>query len=309
MINKTILIIKAISPVHNGAGEGIGAIDRAIARERITNFPIIQGTSIKGVLRDSFSSLYKDNSEGELLCRTLFGPDVGSGEEHAGAISFSESKLLAFPVRSLRGPFVWTASPLALYRLAEMLTFSDISLGKEIKDFVESTVPLAKTIIPEGSSEILLGSGSDRRLVLEEFSLEVEPNDILAQLNKELANLLFTQDEKFLKEYFLNRFVILPDDMFSYFITNATEVMPNIQIGGKGTTTKGSLRYSEYLPEETILFSLVTFGKGRGTEMSEEEVASEYLKSLPEITQLGADETTGKGIVKIKKLNEAKNGN
>ena len=41
MAGKTMLMIKAISPMHNGAGEGIGAIDRAIARERITNFPKI----------------------------------------------------------------------------------------------------------------------------------------------------------------------------------------------------------------------------------------------------------------------------
>ena len=39
----SILFFNAITPVHNGAGEGLGVIDRPIMRERTTNYLIIQG--------------------------------------------------------------------------------------------------------------------------------------------------------------------------------------------------------------------------------------------------------------------------
>jgi CRISPR-associated protein Cmr4 len=50
MLHK-LLYLTAVSPVHNGSGQGLGAIDNPIMRQRDTNLPIIQGSSIKGVLR------------------------------------------------------------------------------------------------------------------------------------------------------------------------------------------------------------------------------------------------------------------
>ncbi|MCS7258116.1 MAG: RAMP superfamily CRISPR-associated protein, partial [candidate division WOR-3 bacterium] len=90
MAKYSILIIKTIERFYTGAGETIGIIDNQLIRERITEFPFIQGSSIKGVLRDNASDKGID-------VEALFGPEPGRGEEHAGAVYFSDAQILAMP--------------------------------------------------------------------------------------------------------------------------------------------------------------------------------------------------------------------
>ena len=92
---------------------------------------------------------------------------------------------------------------------------------------------------------------------------------------------------------------------------NTTEIVPNIRIGEKGVTETGSLRYTEYLPAETILYSLMTFEKSRINNNQVDNSAKNILLNTdknvqevfcafsPEVIQLGGDETTGKGLVKL----------
>ena len=47
-----ILTIFTRTPLHVGAGASVGAVDLPIVRERHTRFPVIPGTSLKGVLAD-----------------------------------------------------------------------------------------------------------------------------------------------------------------------------------------------------------------------------------------------------------------
>jgi len=53
MNDKRILYLFTRTPLHVGAGASVGAIDQPIVRERHTGFPVIPGTTIKGVLRDA----------------------------------------------------------------------------------------------------------------------------------------------------------------------------------------------------------------------------------------------------------------
>jgi CRISPR-associated protein Cmr4 len=52
MTTTQLLFIHALSPLHAGTGQSIGAIDLAIARDRATQFPYLPGSSLKGSLRD-----------------------------------------------------------------------------------------------------------------------------------------------------------------------------------------------------------------------------------------------------------------
>ena len=63
MSNKRILYVFTRTPLHVGAGASVGAIDQPVQRERHTGFPIIPGSSIKGVLRDHLATLGKDHSD------------------------------------------------------------------------------------------------------------------------------------------------------------------------------------------------------------------------------------------------------
>ena len=308
-MEHSLLFFNAITPVHNGAGEGLGIIDRPIIRERISSFPYIQSSSIKGVIRDEYAKL----SNG--LVDALFGPE--NGEKHSGAVSFGDANIFCFPVRSLQGCFVWATSPLILYRLHRVLDMGGLlEVFPALKALVNSPKlcnEMKNVLINKGSENILTienKSSSTNKIILEEFPKAVDPADEVGAFASEIAELIFCSDkDAFFKDEFIKKFVVLPENSFRYFVTNATEVVPNIKIDSKTGTSKEGLRYTEYLPSETILYSLVGFEKARipsdkASELSidtPERVKELFCKPeyLPEIIQIGADETKGKGLVKL----------
>lgn len=290
-----VMFVNVITPLHNGSGEGLGIVDNPIMRERTTQFPIIQATSIKGVLREEYKERVP-SSEVNLL----FGPPPGNGEDHAGAISFGEGQLLAFPVRSLRGCFVWVTSPLVLWRFYQKINLIDKgSLFPKLKILIDKIHSgLGEAIMcPSGKNELLLRNN----ILLEEFPIKCIDMPELEAFADEIGTKLFEKGiDDFLKIELKKKLVILHNDTFRYFVTNATEITPNIRIGVNGTTEDGSLRYTEFLPSETIMYSILTFGKSRTTDKSDAKVVkTKYLKTELKSIQIGGDETTGKGIVKI----------
>ena len=44
--------IHALTPLHVGAGTGVGFIDLPIMREKTTAWPVLPGSAVKGVLAD-----------------------------------------------------------------------------------------------------------------------------------------------------------------------------------------------------------------------------------------------------------------
>lgn len=101
---RAVVFLYALSPVHMGAGSAIGVIDNPIQRERHTNHPCFAGSGIKGAVRHGFETLDGDPN----LIDRLFGP-ASDGDRtalHAGAVSFGDAQLVAFPVRSLRHGYV-----------------------------------------------------------------------------------------------------------------------------------------------------------------------------------------------------------
>lgn len=74
-----ILYLFTRTPLHVGSGSSVGAIDLPIQRERHSRHPIIPGSSIKGVLRYTASSL--DVIE-KVKVDDMFGPELtGEGIE------------------------------------------------------------------------------------------------------------------------------------------------------------------------------------------------------------------------------------
>ena len=47
-----ILFLYTETPLHAGSGTSVGTVDLPIQRERHTDYPLIQGSGIKGGLRD-----------------------------------------------------------------------------------------------------------------------------------------------------------------------------------------------------------------------------------------------------------------
>lgn len=308
-----MLFMNAITPVHNGAGEGLGLIDRPILRERITNFPVIQGSSLKGVLKDAYRPPKLNDDELDII----FGPD--DGEKHASAMAFGDGNILCFPIRSLNGGFVWAASPLVLRRFLRVIEMANLE-----SQFVE-LIKLVKTINskvsnviinPQSEKELLIGKKNEQRIILEEFPLQVDiSNPDIGKCAEEISNAVYKNIlNEFLRKEFISRFVILPEKSFSYFVKYATEVVPNIKIDDKTGTSREGLRYTEYLPSETIVYSLIGFEKPRiansnGTGLKDAIAVKKKFDIPPERIQIGADETKGKGFVELSILHNVGVGN
>jgi CRISPR-associated protein Cmr4 len=77
------------------------------ARYKATGIPFVPGSSIKGVLRDARRTVDRHKTE------AVFGPSDDPAA-HAGTLVVGDARLLALPVRSFRGTFAWTTSPLLL---------------------------------------------------------------------------------------------------------------------------------------------------------------------------------------------------
>jgi len=295
-----IMFMNIITPLHNGSGEGVGIVDNSIMRERTTQFPVIQSTSIKGVLRDEYES------SGYVI--PMFGPDGDRVSNHAGAISLGDGNIFAFPVRSVKGCFVWVTSPLVLWRLYQKINIMGESINallqllNSLTEEIPSPSATAK-ICPSGSSEILFEiAAGDKKLLLEEFPIICKESTELENFTVKIGNLIFGDvNDNFLKNGFMKKLVVLDDDAFKYFVTNTTEIVANIKIGENGTTVDGSLRYTEYLPSETIMYSTLAFDKARikGTVLGGAEIKEKFITHFPENVQIGGNETTGKGIVKL----------
>jgi CRISPR-associated protein Cmr4 len=277
MPNNTLLYLHAITSLHPGSGTALGVVDLPIQRERHTGWPIVPGSSIKGVLRDACRRKASDDP----LLETAFGPariESGSEAAFAGALSLTDARILAFPVRSLKGVFAWVTCPQALRRWER-----DAALANLAVVLPELTLREGKALAAPGTT--LLASG---KIVLEEFVFEHLP------VSHSLFPALPQEDR--------SRVVVLDDSDFTYFVRHATEVTARIKLNhDTKTVDKGALFYQEFLPAETLLYSVVLGSAShKPNDGSSASAMLQYLfQQLPEHIQIGGDETTGKGICRI----------
>ncbi len=278
METKLITVLTR-TPLHIGAGSSVGAIDQPIVRERHTRFPVIPGTSLKGVLADLWPANTAGNrDEGD--ASWLFGSEDAKAAS-AGALLIGEGKLLAFPVRSAKGAFAWITCPLTLARLARDTGNPAIQIPAGLKG-EECHAPAGLRL-------------ADNKVILEEYVLEAkaEPDATTCEALATLTNDVVWKQLK-------DKLVILSDELFAYFAENACETAQHIRIDDQtGTVAKGALFNQENVPSETLFYSVINAQAGKGASGKEKTPAA-ALAALEKqlaggIIQLGADETTGLG--------------
>lgn len=321
------LFLLCETPLHAGSGSDLGVVDMPIQRERHTGFPKVESSGIKGALRECFEKkdtitvngrhYDKKNNDADLkyALHHSFGPE--NGDEHAGSLGFSDARLLLFPVKSMKGVFAWITCPRVIRKFINELSYC----GENGSVFSKPELP-APSSAPEGCQ--LYIKDDDRKIVLEEYTFEIinKNNPECSELARWLADQIFPGGEEFAywRDKMKKDLVVLPDDDFADFVTMSTEVITRIKIKQEtGTVQKGGLFTEEYLPSESILYSLAlaspVFGdekKGiisvfkQNGQPGDKLVLSYFKENVPPIFQLGGNATTGKGIVRIKLL-EAKN--
>jgi CRISPR-associated protein Cmr4 len=294
MMRKEHYLLKVLTPLHIGAGQGLGHVDLPIVREAHTNFPYIPGTSLKGALRNLEINqvarargerpsqveerLKSDQKEEDILrLAKIFGV-AGEGAEEgkevgAGKVLFSDAFIVLFPVKSAKGIFSLTTCPYVINRFFELL-----GIDQRVKDVPEGKVKVLNT----NGHKNLINDKNKYKLLLEEFVFEAEESEEL----KKFVELVGT----FVGEGKKQRIVCVNDTDFMDFVSNYTEVQTHIKINlDTGTADRGALWTEEYVPAESIFaFSLVFL---------------EELDFTPPTTfHLGGDITTGKGFVKVQRL-------
>jgi CRISPR-associated protein Cmr4 len=271
-----------------GAGQAIGVIDNPIQRERHTGHPCFAGSGIKGAVRHGFTAIGGD----EKVIDRLFGPESQSGDLHAGAVSFGDAQLLAMPVRSLRGGYVYATCPQALFRAQRLLGLVGKRAEWKLPAVAEGQCLLANPALLSGD-----------KLHLEAFEYAARVSQDLATISSNLATraLPFGDEYAFFAEKLKTDLVILSDTDFAYFAQHAMLVEPHVRIDERtGTASDGGLFYTENLPPESLLIAPVMASQTRsGKEDLPAEIAMEQITKVinGKLLQIGGDVTTGRGLV------------
>ena len=296
-MRKEHYLLKVLTPLHIGAGQGLGHVDLPIVREAHTNFPYIPGTSLKGALRNLeinqvarargekpsqveerlTKNKFDQKEEDILRLAKIFGV-AGEGAEEgkevgAGKVLFSDAFIVLFPVKSAKGIFSLTTCPYVINRFFELL-----GIDQRVKDVPEGKVKVLNT----NGHKNLIKDNNKHKLLLEEFVFEAEESEELKKF-VELVGVFVGEENK-------QRIVCVNDTDFKDFVSNYTEVQTHIKIDlNTGTVKEGALWTEEYVPAESVFaFSLVFL---------------EELDFTPPTTfHLGGDITTGKGFVKVQRL-------
>ena len=290
---QAAIFLYAVSPVHMGAGDAVGVIDNPIQRERHTGHPCFAGSGLKGALRHGFEAIGGDKA----LINRLFGPASDSPTLHAGAVSFGDAQLLAFPVRSLKNGYVYATCPQALARAQRLLAL------------IGHPVDWAVPAVDEGDCLLVndkLLSGD--KLHLEAFEYSARLSKRLSALAADLARRALPNGAAY--EFFRNKLaqdlVLLSDTDFAYFVQNATLVEPHVRINpDTGTAAVGGLFYTENLPPESLLIAPLLASATRTGRSDDQMDADEVLVKLKialdgKLLQIGGDATTGRGLVMLK---------
>ncbi len=297
------------TPLHAGSGSDLGIVDLPIQREKHTGYPKIEATSLKGSIREIFDTQAVTNE----LTGIVFGPE--RGDLHAGALGFTDARLLLFPVKSVSGVFAWVTCLAVLDRLKH-----DLSICQPSIELVEN-LPGENSVTNDSALIV-----KDGKIVLEEYTFTVRPDKECEAVATWIAENTLPPDSgyDYWREKMKRDVAVLSDDDFRDFVTLSTEVIARTKIDNKtGTVAGGALWYEEYLPTDSILYSLALttplflkvdgvddekekkgiFYAGQGPDknrMEAEKVMAFFADALPDIIQVGGNATVGKGLVRTR---------
>lgn len=261
-METAMLGLLAESPIHPGAGRGMGVVDLPVAREASTDYPVLVGSSLKGALRDKAETIGKTETD-KIDTDRRFGK-----QDRAGDLLVSDGRLLLLPVRSLTDSFRWVTCPHLIERYSRDLARSGLS---------------SRLAAPQVERGCVLSAGSGS-LFLEERQFTIsEPEAGLAAAVEPLV--MHEETRRRLG----SRIAVLHDDDFAWFVRYGLSIQAR-NVLQDGTKKSKNLWYEETLPPDTVMYALVM---GRSCE------ALHALDALfPEgdpYLQAGGNETVGQG--------------
>jgi len=276
-MKATVVYLHAITPVHSGTGQTVAVIDLPIAREKATGWPIIPGSSLKGVVRGA------GPGEDPRMDK-LFGTP-----EQAGDLVLTDQRILCLPVRSFFGTFAWVTCPLVLDRFVKDMT--GVGAGVPFTCNIPSVTGEDACTVTE-STKLTHAQQAPLKVYLEDLDLNATKDTGTTNIAAALAGKLFADDAQ-AQKHFTERFAIVSDELFNFVSETGTEVAARIKLDHKtGTTSgpEGNLWYEEAVPAESIF-------AGAALSADDQDVVG-VLKGISCI-QIGGNASVGRGLCRL----------
>jgi CRISPR-associated protein Cmr4 len=192
---------------------------------------------------------------------------------------------------------------LLLARLKRQLALADIQ--------ADWAVP----VVENGKCRILnIDLMTDNQLALEAYELEPQLDPTFKPVADWLATnaLPRADDYAYFRDKLEKDLVLLSDDELHYFVVNSTVVEPHVKIDDvSGTADGGALFYTENLPPESLLFTVLMASQERYKKDQKPDDcmdATQIMTTLVDgnqnwkalqgrMVQFGGDATTGRGQI------------
>jgi CRISPR-associated protein Cmr4 len=281
---KSIIIgMLAETPVHPGAGRSTGFVDLPVARESITEYPVIVGSSLKGALKDRAREKWpgKKAEKGDETVQSKEVAKAFGKQDDAGNLVVSDARLLLLPVRSLTGQYKWATCPYLLERLERDIQRS--GHAAKLKIPMLGKKPNKGTAQAEGSGKIFLEEREFQIYGKVDISLIESISQMMP--NKASADRLAEQ------------LIVLNDDDFKWFASYGLPINAR-NVLDEDKKTSLNLWYEETLPQDCLFYTLFL---ERGDEAI--DLVKILVKELPYL-QVGGNETVGQGWFALKLVGE-----
>ncbi len=289
-----LLGMLAETPVHAGTGSDLGYVDLPIQRERATQFPTIHGSGVKGVLRDLARRVLGDGMAVEALFGSEPPQGPGGDELTPGAFAFSDAKLLLMPCRTAGPVFAWVTSPYLLERFRRDREAVGLS-------------PSLPAVPEVAEDQALVGEKSrwrGDRVLIEDFEFRKQASPALDKYVQAIQGLLPAGPEYryWREELVVQALVVVSDDNLKDLALHGTEVVTRVRLDPrKKTVAEGALWTEEYLPQDALLYSVVTGlsredGGGPGDLFGKLRT---LIGGAP-VAQFGGKETVGRGFMALR---------
>ena len=247
--NPLFLIVE--TPLHAGSGTDLGIVDLPIQREKHTDYPKVEASGLKGAIREIFRTqpnLTKlsnwditsvKNGKHTKAINLAFGSDTSNqSDPHAGALGFTDARLLLFPVKSVAGVFGWITCPAVLERFKH-----DLSICQPTSINFVDNLPDSDTATTDNCLKVRVEE-NQQKIVLEEYTFTVTPDLNCDAVANWIADNVFPSEQSapsygYWQKKVRQDIVVLSNDDFRDFVTLSTEVIARIKMNQEtGTVDK-----------------------------------------------------------------------
>ncbi len=242
-------IFMTLDPIHIGTGgTNLGIVDNTIVREAGSNIPIIPGTSLSGAAKMYAAMLMGDlDAAGSKKPKSTenpvsytFGYINGSSKEQtskAGVISFSDARIVLFPVYSSEGT-IWVTTKAML---------NEIGIDVKKLDLVEE------------KAYHLSGAGENGKIKIGWLYIDVEN---LAVEKPKLDGLAGKSEWQLVER----KIYMVSDKLFTQIVNDNLETRTSVAINPEtGAAEDQALFTYEAIPRATWLISKVIQDDFRST--------------------------------------------